>query len=219
MEPGPTVRFSRCCPMRCAFNFPPLLALTMLSVARLGAQPVADSAGPTPEAAAPVVSTPAVAPPPPHAASPAVAAKLAALAPKFVPPPPAAASSDNALPEDLRETDKPKNGIVRLPNYVVREAKPRIFKAREMLTPAGQLALTLERHPGLRLDPFYWLGLGTGGALYAEEVRLERLKEMTDQVSLLSYSEQPLTKEVKVMILQVYKRSNEWVDTGGPHQR
>ena len=201
--------------MRRALLTPPLLALAVIIAGPTRGQtaggPAADPAQ-TPPAAA----TPGPAPPPPalaRAVSPEVAAKLAATAPKFVPP---KSDADQPAP-DRRELDKPRNGIVRLPSYIVQEPKMRDLKERELLTPKGRLDLALKRYPGLRFNPLFFLGSNNGIALamLEEEERLERMKEMADLMDLFRYSETPVSDDVKRNAQQTFIRSDGWVETGG----
>src|SRR4051812_3031645 len=50
-----------------------------------------------------------------------VAAALAAASPKYTPPAPKPEPKPEAEQVDMRDVDKPKNGIVRLPKYIVQE--------------------------------------------------------------------------------------------------
>jgi hypothetical protein len=77
-----------------------------------------------------------------------VAAALSAGMPKFSPPTPT--PTPEAEPQDLRDIDKPKNEIHRLPKYVVRESRPPIFRDRDLFTLDGMLDLTMKRHAGLQ---------------------------------------------------------------------
>ena len=47
---------------------------------------------------------------------------------------------------DLRDTDKPKNGIVRLEKYVVREERPPIFTERQINTKKGLTSIAMRRY-------------------------------------------------------------------------
>src|SRR6266545_2937329 len=85
----------------------------------------------------------------PRAISPTTAAHLAAAAPKFQPAPAKPAESTEP-PPDLREIDKPRNAIIRLPRYLVEEDKPTVLKERTVMTPQARLDLALKKHPGLR---------------------------------------------------------------------
>lgn len=74
-----------------------------------------------------------------------VAAALAAGMPKYDPPKPAAPVNEEDLP-DLREVDKPRNQIIRLPDYVVREKRPPVFRERDINTTKGLAALAKKRY-------------------------------------------------------------------------
>jgi len=117
--------------------------------------------------AQPVVPSPAApagAPPErPQAVSPETAALLAAALPKTTLAKPAASAPAAEAP-DRRETDKPRNSIVRLPKYVVRESRPPVFTEREL---SGEQAF------GERLAKrYYFEG-------YFELVRLARYTPLT----------------------------------------
>jgi len=195
---------------------PMLLALAAIAGSPLLAQTASVPAG-EPANAAPPVAAPL--PPPTRAMSAETAAKLSAIAPKYNPPTP----PGDQPATDLRDIDKPRNAIIRLPSYIVQEPKMRDFKERELLTPKGRVALVLKRHPGLRFGSLPFLSnLGIGLAMLEEEERLERLAEMTDLLSLFRYGGTPLSDDVKRKAQQSFIRSNEWVDSrwtrrGGPH--
>jgi hypothetical protein len=115
--------------------------------------------------------------------SPAVAGMLAAQTPKFSPPPPISAEAARGA-ADRREAERPRNGIIRLPSYVVREAKPPVFKERELLTEAGRMDLGFKRHPGLHIGPFSKLNNVWADAMLEEESGIERQKEMYELLGL-----------------------------------
>lgn len=182
--------------MRRALMIPPLFAMSVLTGGQIFGQ------------------TPAPVPAPqPRAVSAETAAKLAAVAPKFVPPKPA----EEKPAADPREADKPKNTIIRLPSYIVREPKVREFKERELLTPRGSLDLALKRHPGLRFNPLFFLGSNSGVALamLEEEHRLERLAEMADLLSLMRYSDTPMDPDTKRKVQQSFIRPGDFGWQGG----
>lgn len=74
-----------------------------------------------------------------------VAAALAAGMPKYNPPKPTEPKNEEDLP-DLREIDKPRNQIIRLPDYVVREKRPPVFRERDINTAKGLAALAKKRY-------------------------------------------------------------------------
>jgi hypothetical protein len=90
-------------------------------------------------------------PPIPAVAEPAASAKLAKLfagtPPKFDPPKPATATPASVT------TDQPRNGIVRLPTYLVR-GDTRVPDEYQILTPKGRDAAMAQRYlgPQNRLD-------------------------------------------------------------------
>ncbi len=140
----------------------------------LGASAQSTAPSPVPLIAAPSPSLRTV--------SPELATKLSLNAPKFVAP----KTTDTGQAPDLRETDKPANGIVRLPNYVVRDTKFRPLKERELLTPAGRLELAYKRHPGLRYSlPFFSNARVALDMLEAEE-RLQTITDLKDAAALVA---------------------------------
>ena len=141
----------------------------------------------TPVAAA-EAKAPASPPARPRPMSPVLASQISSLAPKYEP---VAATRTIEPGTDLREIDKPRNTIIRLPNFEVQEDKAPVVKPPETLTPQQRLDLALKRHPGLRLGTF-WIFRNDGIALtmLAEEERLERMKDMNDLLTLLPASQQ-----------------------------
>ena len=170
--------------------------------------PILEATVATPPPAAPV-EAPA---PRPRLVSNTVAAQLAVAVPKFEPPPadPAPSPASETSP-DLRETDKPKNTIVRLPRYLVQEDRPPVFKERELYTPKERLRLALQKHPGLRLGSF-WIFRNDGIALFmaAEEKRLEQKREFEDLVSLLKFTDPPQHAATKRHVEQAFLREADF---------
>jgi hypothetical protein len=189
--------------MRCVLLTLPLLALAAMTGGHLSAQ-TADA-----PAAAPVQTSPAVAESATHQAraiSSETAAKLTASLPKIAPLKTSDARPAEP-PPDLRETDKPRNAIVRLPSYIVREPKPPVFKERELLTPKGRVDLARKRFPGLRIGSLPFLSNdGIGLFMLAEEERLERMKEAADLMSLLRYGNGDPKGEIKAKVQQSFMR-------------
>lgn len=117
---------------------------------------------------------------------------------------PAAAAAPTDVPADWREIDKPRNTIVRLPEYIVQEQIPPVMKERTIETPKARLDRALKRNPGLRFGSF-WIFRNDGIALtmQEEEERLERMKETHDLLTLLPVSEQ---KQMKPIVDRMFMR-------------
>jgi hypothetical protein len=75
-----------------------------------------------------------------------VADALAARMPKYNPPEPEPEPTDEEEMQDMREVDKPRNKIIRLPEYVVRQDKPQVFRERDIYTKAGLKKLAMKRY-------------------------------------------------------------------------
>ncbi|MEO6244953.1 MAG: hypothetical protein ABIQ12_05925 [Opitutaceae bacterium] len=121
--------------------------------------------------------------------SPEVAAALAAATPKYTPPPPKPPPPppEEELP-DARDLDKPKNAIVRLPKYIVREQKPVIFSERVINTEKGLTDIAMKRYisdvdRALNLTSLPFIGrLSEARALvlYSEDERLKNMADLRD---------------------------------------
>jgi hypothetical protein len=81
----------------------------------------------------------------PRLVSPAIAAELAATMPSYTPIP-ADPPRTPAAALDANDPAVPKNGIVRLPKYVVHETRLRPFTERELYTPAGLREIAVKRY-------------------------------------------------------------------------
>jgi len=134
---------------------------------------------PAPDAAA---SGAADTPPPPRAISSQTAARLTASMPGYIAKKPVAANADDDQ-ADATDAEKPKNDIIRLPDYIVRERPPPVFTQREILTPKALAELEFKKHPGLNLwglMPFSSLNAKIALQMYDEEARLDNITDLTD---------------------------------------
>jgi hypothetical protein len=116
-----------------------------------------------------------------HAVLSDVAATLASMLPKYNPP-----AKPGEEPADLREIDKPKNGIIRLPKYEVRvskEPKPMVFTESELLTGKGMAEIAMKRNPGLRIGNIFGWNTGIAIMMYQEQLRLDNMAEMANVAS------------------------------------
>lgn len=108
-----------------------------------------------------------------------LAATLAVGMPRYSPPKPVEKKLAEE-PADAREAEKPKNGIIRLPDYVVREQLPTVFKERELATPSGKADLGMQRYAGLKFGPFSSWNRPIALAMYQEQERLDSMSELAD---------------------------------------
>ncbi len=175
----------------------------------------------------PVIET---APPPAprrnRAISGDVAAMLASHLPKYTPPPPAppplsAAELAKKAEEDaadLRETDKPKNTIVRLEKFVVQEQRPVIFSERQIHTKKGLAALAMRRYisdADRALNRWTLPLFGSSSearalAMYAEDERLKHLSDLSDNVNMVMKSDPAAGGAVKDAAQKTYMRSSQF---------
>lgn len=174
----------------------PLVAMFGFAVSAAAAEPSVSV--PSAEPAA-VPATKAV-----RRISPETAARLAAINPPFTPPPAPAATP--AVPVDLREVDRPRNQIIRLPPYRVEAPKVPELKERHILRPRAKIDLVFKRNPGLRVGNFFGLNGGIAAAMLADEERLERMREFNDLVSLLRFSETPASSELQQTLETTFMR-------------
>ena len=126
-----------------------------------------------------------------RAISPEVSAALAAAAPKYTPPPPKPEPKPESEQVDLREVDKPKNQIIRLPKYMVREQKPVVFSERAITTDKGLADIAVRRYISevdRALNRFH-IPFLTGSmedralAMYAEDERLKNMSDLRDSAA------------------------------------
>ncbi|HMD61791.1 MAG TPA: hypothetical protein VKG78_10180 [Opitutaceae bacterium] len=108
-----------------------------------------------------------------------IAEDLASGMPRYNPPTPTPTPA--AEPLDMRDVDKPRNEIRRLPKYVVRESRPPVFRNRDLYTTEGLAGLGFKRHPGLGF-PGNILGLNSEVAyqMYLDDERLANIEDLTD---------------------------------------
>lgn len=139
------------------------LLVTTASAAAQGAAPVAQSADTSSIILAPrPAASPSSPTPSPgtidRPVSSGIAAEIASKMPAYTP---AVSAAKSGGPEvDLRDLEKPKNQIPRLPvqmmqRYVVHAARVPEFRPRDLYTKAGLIDMSFKEHPGLRIGNFF----------------------------------------------------------------
>jgi hypothetical protein len=123
----------------------------------------------------------------PRTMSSDTAAKLSAASPKFVSPVtvvPGTAEATETSPV-ARESDKPRNQIIRLPRYIVEEQKLHVPKEElDVLTPKGRVDYAFKRRPGLKIVPLGWMNAGVALEMLEDDLRTQRRREEADLWSL-----------------------------------
>lgn len=114
-----------------------------------------------------------------RAISSEVAAALAASMPKYNPPPKVEPKPEDEE-QDLREIDKPRNGIIRLPKYIVQDKKPPVFRERDLHTKNELATLAMTRYSGLGAVPLSGMNRGIALFMYQEDERLQNMAELKD---------------------------------------
>lgn len=122
-----------------------------------------------------------------RAISPEVSAALRAAVPKYTPPPKPEPKPENEQ-VDMRDIDKPKNQIIRLPKYIVQEQKPVVFSERAITTDKGLADIAVRRYISdvdRALNRFTLPLFGTSAearalAMYAEDERLKNMSDLRD---------------------------------------
>lgn len=182
------------------------------------------SATETPAAIAAPKPEPAPAPPSPQrerTVSNSLASELAASMPKYNPPPKPAPDDEEV---DLREVDKPRNRIIRLPKYVVTSQKPPVFTNRELYTSRGLTDLARRRYLTSTyrlLNTFYIPLFSQSGDSYAmarydEDERLQNMSDLKDTASTLDRADSGGGDYVSRLSNETYMRHPEFGYNTGP---
>jgi hypothetical protein len=166
-------------------SFPSRVVRTVLFAAGVALTAEAQVAPPQPASKDSAAPAPA---PRRRAISPEVAAQLSAVTPKYTPPAPKPPPTPEEEQIDLREVDKPRNGIVRLPKYIVQEEKPPVFSDRVIHTKKGLADLAVRRYMSeadRALNRFTLPLFGTSMearamAMYEEQERLDNMGKLRD---------------------------------------
>ena len=204
--------------------------LSLLSATLIVALPGAASAQSAPAApASPILNATPNDPPAPgssrrnRAISGDVAAALAAATPKYTPPPPKPPPKPEEEQVDLREVDKPKNTIVRLPKYIVQEKKPPVFTERAIHTKKGLTDIAMRRYisdfdRAINRWTLPFIGVSAEAralAMYAEDERLQNMSDLRDAAGNASKSDAAAGEYIRKESQKTFLRSNDFGWNGG----
>lgn len=147
-----------------------------------------------------------------------VAAALAAAAPKYTPPPPPPPPKPEAEQVDMREIDKPKNTIVRLPKYIVQEPKPPVFTERSIHTEKGLTDIAMRRYisdADRALNRWTLPLFGTSKesramAMYAEDERLRNMTNLEETAIAASKSDAAAGTYIRKEAQKTFLRSSDF---------
>ncbi|PTX90658.1 hypothetical protein DB354_18500 [Opitutus sp. ER46] len=162
-------------------------------------------------------TTPAPRPRRARAISPEVAAQLAAASPKYAPPAPKPATP-SAEEEDLRETDKPRNGIIRLPKYIVTQPRPPVFSERAITTDKGLADIAMKRYLNETYRALNAFTLPLFGAskeqvamsMYEEDERLRNMADMSDLARMVTATDKAAGLYVKREVQETFVREGNF---------
>jgi hypothetical protein len=138
----------------------------------------ATGSAPAPAAADAAAST---TPKRPRAVSSEVAAILATGMPKYNPPPPP--EEKKVAESDATDTDKPKNGIVRLPSVVVQARRTPVFRDSDLYNEKGLSKLAMQKYSGLDIPLIGFLNRPIALDMYREDQRLSDIDELRKEAS------------------------------------
>lgn len=166
-------------------------------------------------------TTPAPAYQRPRTVSNNIAAALASGMPKYNPPPKPSPDDEDV---DLRDLDKPKNHIVRLPKYTVTDKKPPVFTNRQLYTNKGLADLLRRRYlsPTYSLLNSLYIPLFSQSptdhamAMYREDERLDNMSDLKDTAGTLNRADAGTGTYVKKLSDDTYMRHDDFRNESGP---
>jgi hypothetical protein len=153
-----------------------------------------------------------------------VAAALAAAAPKYTPPPPKREPTPLEEQPDMREIDKPKNRIIRLPEYIVREPKPAVFTERAINTEKGLTDIAMRRYISdvdRALNRFTLPLFGSSKearalAMYAEDERLRNMSDLEATAAAISEADAAAGTYIRRESDKTFMRTSDFGWSSGP---
>jgi len=151
-----------------------------------------------------------------HPAPSGVSADIETSLPKFKQE--ANRPPDAELP-DLRDIDKPRNQIPRLPanlmsKYVVHASKVPVFRTRDLYTKAGLVDQAFKDHPGLRIGNIFGLNRDAAYEAFLEDERAGKIHDLDDTALAFAFGGD--TDEAKMILNETGDTFIRDVDESGP---
>jgi hypothetical protein len=141
--------------------------------------------------------------------------------------PPAEQKKEEVMEEaeetDLRDTDRPRNTIIRLPKYVIEGERPPVFSERDINTQKGLADLAIKRYLSsahLSLNRYH-LPAFLGGIsseelammMYRDQERLKNMQETADKVYLYRQTgDNNAADELKETSYSTFLRKSEFTE-------
>lgn len=188
------------------------IALPLLAAAVLASPGHGQTPSPlAPERENPQPATPAPKPKRDRPISDNLASMLAASMPKYNPPPKPRPEDEQV---DLREVDKPRNTIIRLPRYVVRDKKPPVFRERDIYDQRSRTDLALLRYSGLQVGNILGLNRPIAFMMYQEEERLQNMEDLEDTADAIGRGDPAAGDYIKRTSDQTFMRNSGFGSIG-----
>jgi hypothetical protein len=144
-----------------------------------------------------------------------VAEALSLGMPKYNPPTPTPVAANE--PQDMRDVDKPKNDIKRLPSYIVHDSRPPVFRDRDLYTKDGLVSLSYKLHPGLGLGNIAGLNDAPAYEIFLEDERLANIAELNDTArAIANGGDLAEGKYILEETQDTYMRSDQGFNWSGP---
>jgi len=134
--------------------------------------------------------------------------------PEKKPEPPTPAETD---------ADEPRNGIVRLPSYIVQEQRPPVFRDRDIYTKKGMGELALNRYfsetsKALNRYKLPFVGMSAESyarMLYEEDERLQNMQDTQEKISILRQTDPVAAEQMKKEMDQTFIRRSQFSTAPG----
>ncbi len=151
-----------------------------------------------------------------RAVSKNIAAALAQRMPKYDPPKKEEKKPDED--QDMREVDKPRNRIIRLPAYVVRQEKAPVFRERDIHTDKGLAELAMKRYlseTSIGLNKFTIPLFGVGAEayslmLYQQDERLKNISDLDETAKDIDQVDPENAQEIREATRDTYGRGFDY---------